>query len=81
MTTQVYLRVFTLNGLGAEHIRRFPKGKVSISAELGNTKASTALCSFGSGSIKLDQVSICAYHHDRYLFIIRKYSLLQLNLN
>jgi len=57
MTHQLYLRVFSLTGLGAEHIRRFPKGKVSISAELGNTKASTAEVSFGSGSVKLDQVS------------------------
>ena len=57
MTHQLYLRVFSLTGLGAEHIRRFPKGKVSISADLGNTKASTAQGAFGSGSVKVDQVS------------------------
>jgi len=57
MTHQLYLRVFSLSGLGAEHIRRFPKGKVSISAELGNAKANTARAAFGSGSVKVDQVS------------------------
>jgi|SaaInlStandDraft_1057018.scaffolds.fasta_scaffold389152_1 hypothetical protein len=56
MSTQVYLRVFGITGLGPDHIRRFPKGKVSLTAELANTKASTAQCSFGNGSIKLDQV-------------------------
>ena len=57
MTTHVYLRVFSLHGLGADYMRRFAKGKVSISAELGNTQASTIQCDFGAGSVKMDQVS------------------------
>jgi hypothetical protein len=57
MTTQVYLRVFSLQGLGADYMRRFPKGKVSIGAELGNTQASTVQVDFGAGSVKMDHVS------------------------
>jgi hypothetical protein len=38
-------------------MRRFPKGKVSIGAELGNTQASTVQVDFGAGSVKMDHVS------------------------
>ena len=57
MTSQVYLRVFSLQGLGADYMRRFPKGKVSIGAELGNTQASSVQVDFGAGSVKMDHVS------------------------
>lgn len=57
MATQVYLRVFSIKSIGADHLRRFPKGKISVTAELGNSKASTAQCHFGTGSVKVDEVS------------------------
>jgi hypothetical protein len=60
MATQIYIRVFNLAGLGADHIRRYPKGKVSITAELSKQKVSTSLCSFGNNSVKVDQVAFSA---------------------
>ena len=57
MSTTLYVRVFGISGVAAEHMRRFPKGKLSVTAELCNTKSSTAQCHFGNDSVKLDQVA------------------------
>jgi len=54
---QIFVRVFSLKGISADVIKRFPKGRVSISSELGNEKVQTSLANYGSGSQKVNEVN------------------------
>lgn len=52
---QVLIRIYHLKGLSADVIKSFPKGRVSVSSDLSNMKAQTALATIG-GSGKINEV-------------------------
>ena len=55
-TPQVYIRVFSIKGLPADIIRKYPKGKVSIQSEITQKKIETKPISFG-GKVNLNEVT------------------------
>jgi hypothetical protein len=54
LTPQVYIRVFSIKGLPADTIRKYPKGKVSIQSEITQKKNETKPISFG-GKVNLNE--------------------------
>ena len=55
-TPQVYIRVFSIKGLPADVIRKYPKGKVSIQSEITQKKSETKPIAFG-GKVNLNEVT------------------------
>jgi len=54
LSPQVYIRVFSVKGLPADIIRKYPKGKVSIQSEITQKKNETKPISFG-GKVNLNE--------------------------
>lgn len=52
---QIFVRVYSLKGLPADVLKRYPRGRVFVSSEVDNVKTQTGLVAYG-GAVKANEV-------------------------